>query len=109
MRPKFVRDLIWGSVDDTISPAARYSLSADPLPHPPSSELSNVTANKMIRDNPDLFKITCNINIHRLAELLEDHPNQPFVQSVLVGLRKGFWPWAEPQDGYPVTHDEPQH
>ena len=109
MRPKFARDLIWGTVVDTVSPAARYSLFADPLPRPPSSELGNVAANKTIHDNPDLFKITCNINIGRFAKLLEDHPNQPFVQSVLVGLREGFWPWAEPQDGYPVTHDEPQH
>jgi hypothetical protein len=85
MHPKFAWDLIWSSLDDTISPATRYSLSADPLPHPPSSELGNVAANKMIRDNPDLFKITCNINIDKFAELLEDHPNQPFVQSVLVG------------------------
>lgn len=24
--------------------------------------------------------------------MLHDHPNQPFVQSVLLGLREGFWP-----------------
>ena len=24
--------------------------------------------------------------------MLADHPNQPFVQSVMTGLREGFWP-----------------
>ena len=109
MHPKFAQDLIWGTVGDTISPSAQYSLSADPLPCPPLSELSNIVANKMIHDNPALFKIVCNINIGRFVQLLEDHLNQPFVQSVIIGLCEGFWSWAEPQDRYPVTHNEPQH
>ena len=109
MHPKFARDLIWGSTADAISPAARYSILADPLPRPPPSELNNVVAGNTICDHPELFKITCNININHFAELLEEHPNQPFVQSVLVGLREGFWPWVESQDGYPITHDELQH
>jgi len=109
MRPRFARDFIWGAVKDDISPAARYSFSAEPLPRPPQSELNNTAANDTIRTHPDLFKITCNINIKKLGELLRNHPNQPFVQSVLVGLTEGFWPWAEQRDGYPVTHCEPQH
>ena len=28
---------------------------------------------------------------------------------MIIGLTEGFWPWAEPQDGYPATHNEPQH
>jgi hypothetical protein len=32
MRPKFARDLVWGMVEDDISPTAHYSLFADPLP-----------------------------------------------------------------------------
>ena len=31
------------------------------------------------------------------------------MRSVIVGLMEGFWPWAEQQDGYPVTHCELQH
>jgi hypothetical protein len=109
MRPKFAQDFIWGATTDNISPASRYSLFAEPLPRPPLSELNNINANKTINENPNLFKIICNINVIRFAELLQDHPNQPFVKSVIVGLTKGFWPWAEPQDGYPVNHNEPQH
>jgi hypothetical protein len=109
MHPKFARDLIWGDITNTISPAAQYSLFADPLLQPPQSKLENSTAINTIRDNPNLFKIVCNINIKKLAVLLEDHPNQPFVQSVIAGLHGGFWPWAEPHDEYPPTHNEPQH
>ena len=106
MHPKFTQNLVWGTVEDDISPAAHYSLTADPLPRPPQSELESVAPNETIHTHPDLFKITCNINIKKFNELLKDHPNQPFVQSVIVGLTEGFWPWAELQDGYPVTHCE---
>jgi hypothetical protein len=109
MRPKFARDFIWGAIDNDISPAACYSLLAEPLPRPPQSELENTVANETIRAHPELFKITCNINIAKFSELLQDHPNQPFVHSVITGLTEGFWPWAEPPDGYPITHCEPQH
>ena len=108
-RPRFARDLLWGTVGDDISPAARYSLFAEPLPRPPPSELDNSVANDTICAHPELFKIICNIKIEKFKELLLDHPNQPFVQSVIIGLTEGFWPWAEKQDGYPITHCEPQH
>ena len=32
MWPKFARDLVWGTVEDDVSLAAHYSLTADPLP-----------------------------------------------------------------------------
>ena len=86
MRPKFVWDFIWGPTTENISPAPRYSLFAEPLPHPPLSKLNNVDANKTIHENPNLFKIICNINVKWFTELLEDHPNQPFVESVI------YWP-----------------
>ena len=38
--------------------------------------------------------------------LLSDHPNLPFVESVCAGLRRGFWPWADTQrEGYPSIYD----
>ena len=95
MHPRFAQDLIWGDTTNTISPAAQYS-----LPRPPQSELENSTALNTICDNPNLFKIVCNINIEKLGKLLEEHLNQSFIQSVITGLCEGFWPWAEPQDGY---------
>ena len=88
---------------------AHYSLTTDPLPQPPQYELENLVANETICTHPDLFEITCNINIKKFNDLLKDHPNWPFIQSVVTGLTKGFWPWAEQQEGYPVTHCEVQH
>ena len=108
MHPRFARDFVWGNVEDDISPAAKYSLTTEPLPRPPESELQNLVANESVLTHPKLFKITCNININKFNELLQDHPNQAFVQSVIIGLTEGSWPWAEQQDGYPTTNCEPQ-
>jgi len=59
---------------------------------------------KTLSGHPELCKIVCKINTEKFNNLLHDHPNQPFVQSVIIGLTEGFWPWAEPQDGYlPLT------
>ena len=41
--------------------------------------------------HPKLFNITCNINIQKFNELLEDHPNQPYICSVIVGQMEGFF------------------
>lgn len=95
-RPRHLRDLLWNeaSVDEN-SATALYSLSAAPLPGPPESELLNEENQKTICDNPDLFKIVCNIDVDKFEALLADHPNPLFVVSVIRGLREGFWPWAE--------------
>ena len=59
---------------------------------------------KTILDHPVLFKITCVIDNKTFKNMLADHPNQLFVQSVLVGLREGFWPFADmTKDRYPKT------
>jgi hypothetical protein len=59
-----------------------------------------------IRTNPHLFKIDCGINVERFAQLLQFHPNQPFVISVCRSLHEGFWPWADTKVGtYPETWD----
>jgi hypothetical protein len=59
-----------------------------------------------IQQNPSLFRIVTPIKVDRLEELLATHPNQPFVKSVCVSLREGFWPWAHTQkESYPVTWD----
>jgi len=78
MHPRFAWDLIWGDTTNTISPAAQYSS----LQIPPQSELENCTTLNTIHNR-------C-ISISELADLLEEHPNQPFVQSVTTGLHKGF-------------------
>ena len=34
-------------------------------------------------------------NVDRFEAMLYDHPNQPFVKSVMRGLHEGFWPFDE--------------
>jgi hypothetical protein len=68
--------------------------------------LENEVVTKTIRNNEHLFDIVTPINVNCLASLLTNHPNQPYVQSVLAGLCEGFWPWANTQhDTYPITQD----
>jgi hypothetical protein len=105
-RPKYLRYNLW-DVDTSPTPTiAEWSESALPLPRPPLSELSNPVALATISNNPSLFGIVTPINVARFAELLSDHPNRPFVESVCTGLQEGFWPWADTlKDGYPVIFD----
>lgn len=85
-RPRYARELMWGEREEEISPAALYSFTAEPLPGPPASELNNEDVTKTLFDHPDLFKIICAINVDVFETLLADHPNRPFVVSVLHGL-----------------------
>ncbi|KIY61573.1 hypothetical protein CYLTODRAFT_477608 [Cylindrobasidium torrendii FP15055 ss-10] len=59
-----------------------------------------------ITTQPDLFKVSMPFDINRMKARLAAHPNPKFVQSVLEGLREGFWPWADTRtEGYPDTWD----
>ncbi|KAG1723384.1 hypothetical protein EDD22DRAFT_745547, partial [Suillus occidentalis] len=76
-----------------------------PLPPPGSHDFSDV-ALKSLNARPDLFAIVTPVNIDKFRELLQEHPNRPFVESVLDGLHEGFWPCADTaMDGYPLTWD----
>ncbi|KAJ7029524.1 hypothetical protein C8F04DRAFT_962734, partial [Mycena alexandri] len=76
-----------------------------PLPRPPQSEYTPA-ALKTLAEHPHLFRIVSPIDVNVFESLLADHPNQPFVRSVVAGLCEGFWPWADTQPGiYPETHD----
>jgi hypothetical protein len=70
VHPRYAQDLIWGDVKDIVSPAAHYSLFADPLPCPPLSAFRNTAATETINNHPKLFKITCNINVNVFQSLL---------------------------------------
>ncbi|KAH7903103.1 hypothetical protein BJ138DRAFT_1138793 [Hygrophoropsis aurantiaca] len=77
------------------------------MPRPPMSEFQNIEALKTIQENPHLFHVSTPIHVDRFESLLASHPNQPFVKSVCVGLREGFWPFANTHYGeYPLTLDK---
>jgi hypothetical protein len=64
------------------------------LPRPPLSEYTP-TVMRTLTENQHLFTLITPVNIVVFESLLIRHPNQPFVRSVVDGLREGFWPWAD--------------
>ena len=104
MQPKYLRYNLWGADQGLPITIAEWSESAAPLPRPPQAELENPLVKSTLATYPHLFSVDTPINVDRLETFLADHPNRPFVDSVLVGLREGFWPWASTQKpGYPST------
>jgi hypothetical protein len=98
--------LIWRTSDSPKVVSAYSTLTAIPLPSPPRNELQNKVARRTIAQNPDLFKIVSPIKADAFGKELKDHPNQPFVKSVVRGLKNGFWPWADTSGPtLPTTYD----
>ncbi|THH07118.1 hypothetical protein EW146_g9419 [Bondarzewia mesenterica] len=104
--PRHRRSFIWSDLGLSFTPSASYSECSLPLSSPLLHELQHTTALKTISDHPHLFKIITLINVCHFEELLVTHPNRPFIDSVLKGLREGFWPAADTSDvTYPETWD----
>ena len=98
--------LVWRKSDSPKVVSAYSTLAAPPLPSPPKNELQNRVARRTIAKNPDLFEITTPIKVDALEKHLKDHPNQPFVKSVVRAFKNGFWPWADTSDpSLPTTYD----
>lgn len=69
--------------------------------------MANTDAWSTIHAHPDLFAIVTPVNVDVFESMLEGHPNRALVDSVVVGLREGFWPFAD-ADGMdlPSSWDE---
>jgi hypothetical protein len=104
-RPQYLRGMAWFIDKSSFSPTAKSSLYATPLPSPGDRDFSN-TALSSLNSHPDLFAVITPINIDIFCELLQDHLNRLFIDSILRGLSEGFWPCADTaMDGYPLTWD----
>ncbi len=102
-----MRGLVWDDRDTFPSFFSFLSLTHQPLPDVPESIRSDPVINATLAAHPELFKIVTPVDVDVFAALLTDHPNQPFVLSVLKGLREGFWPFADAKPAeYPDTWDE---
>jgi hypothetical protein len=94
--PRFRRGFIWSdNPTDYISPSALYTETAPPLPSPPQHLLDDPIIQESIRSLGDAIKVDTPFDVDKFELLLADHPNQPFVRSVMKGLREGFWPFDE--------------
>jgi hypothetical protein len=104
-RPRYLCGMAWFIDELSFSPTAKSSLYVNPLPSPGIRDFSE-TALTSLKSRPDLFAIITPINITVFRELLQNHPNCAFVESILKGLSEGFWPCADTAlDGYPLTWD----
>jgi len=104
--PKYLRYNIWDSGEHFSQSSADWTETASPLPPIPESELVNPVVTNTINENWHLFDIVTPIFVNQFEELLESHPNQPFIKSVCHGLREAFWPWADTHiRDYPDTVD----
>jgi hypothetical protein len=90
--PKFRRGFAWGNSSSNISPSALYTETAPPLPRPPDHLLRDPLIQSSLQSLNEHIKVETPFDVDRLESLLVDHPNPVFVQSVLCGLREGFWP-----------------
>ncbi|GBE80967.1 hypothetical protein SCP_0306900 [Sparassis crispa] len=93
--PRFSRGFLWEHCDQYTTPLASLSEHLRPIPGPPQNELNNPVSLRTITDNSDLFQVVTPIAVDCFEALLSSHPNRPLVDSVLRGLREGFWPFAE--------------
>ncbi|KAF8218766.1 hypothetical protein L208DRAFT_1469623 [Tricholoma matsutake] len=94
--PQFRQGFVWSdSANNYISPSALYTESAPPLPSPPQRLLDDPAIQTSLQSLGDYIKVETPFNVDKLELLLVSHPNRPFVQSVMKGLREGFWPFDE--------------
>ena len=94
--PRYRRGFVWPDSDmTTISPSALYTETAPPFISPPQHLLDDPTIQASLHVLYNFVKVDTPFNINKFENLLFDHPNQPFVRSVMKGLREGFWPFDE--------------
>lgn len=97
--PRYLRGFVWTGEESSHNPSVEYSLYAEPLPRPPATALANLDVSNLVTSHPHLFPIVTPINVDLFEKYLEPHPNRAFVDSVVQGLREGFWPFAKEVTG----------
>ncbi|KAG9221044.1 hypothetical protein CCMSSC00406_0005517 [Pleurotus cornucopiae] len=94
--PLRYRRFTWSSnKSNNTSPSASYTEFAPPLPSPPEHLVKDPSIAHAIILAGDRIRVDTPFDIDKIERQLSDHPNQPFVQSVIRGLREGFWPLDE--------------
>ncbi|VDC04894.1 unnamed protein product [Peniophora sp. CBMAI 1063] len=109
--PRLNRGFLWEEdpfLDSYVTPLATWTETAQPVPSPPLSVLNDPIANTTLASHPHLFAVVTPINIKNFESSLSSHPNQPYVQSVIRGLREGFWPYIDGDLDRPLIRDHPE-
>ena len=94
--PRFRHGFVWSdNSKDYVSPSVLFTESAPPLPSLPQHLLDDLIIQESICSLGNAIKVDTPFNVNKFELPLTDHPNQPFVYSVMKGLCKGFWPFDE--------------
>ena len=95
--PRYKRGFVWEkpSSSSRLSPSAFATETAQPLSSPPAHLVHDPDIQSSLRAMRDFIRVDTPFNVDRFEALLYDHPNQPFVKSVMDSLRYGFWPFDE--------------
>jgi hypothetical protein len=95
--PRYKRGFVWdkSSSSTPLSPSALATETASPLASPPSHLVNDPKIQSTLHAMRDFIRVETPFNVDRFEAMLYDHPNQPFVKSVMDGLRYGFWPFDE--------------
>ncbi|KAK4694682.1 hypothetical protein P7C70_g8692, partial [Phenoliferia sp. Uapishka_3] len=79
-------------LDPPKTPLLTSTLTAKPLPRPPKKVLEDPLYLAALKSHPHLFRHETPLNVDAFELSLKDHPNRPWVESLLVAMREGFWP-----------------
>ncbi|GAA5913864.1 hypothetical protein JCM5296_006447 [Sporobolomyces johnsonii] len=92
--PRLRRALFFPSSSPS-SPSVDRTLTNAPLPPVPLSALRDPVIAGTSAAAPHLFDISTPLKVDVLKRWLAPHPNRDLINSILVGLRQGFWPGFE--------------
>ena len=110
--PRYKRGYVWErpSSSPCLSPSALATETALPLASPPSHLIHDPEIQSTLHLLRDFIRVETPFNVDRFESMLYDHPNQPFVKSVMDSLRHGFWPFDEgmwKDDHNDIVHNYP--
>lgn len=109
LKPKFLRYNCWDISGEHALRVVDWSFNfnlAKAIPAAPYLPPDH-PVRKTVETHPELFKIITPINVEAFQDYVYIHENYLFVESVLNGLKNGFWPWADiDKAGYPLINDE---
>ncbi|KAK4694583.1 hypothetical protein P7C70_g8708, partial [Phenoliferia sp. Uapishka_3] len=91
--PRLRRKFTWPApnLDPPRTPSIDATYTALPLPRPPPSAGTPAIL-RAIEKYPHLFNHTVELNLTKYSLLMADHPNQPWVSSLIASLSDGWWP-----------------
>jgi hypothetical protein len=93
--PHFKQGFIWdnSSSSPQLPPSVLATKSTPPLTSPPLHLLNDQVIQSSLYTMHDYICVETPFNVDCFEIMSYDHPNQPFVKSIMKSLHEGFWPF----------------